>query len=477
MNRLSWQLIIIIIAIILIAKMLLLIPSLTQFHHDEMLKESRRQLYLHQVVMLQADQASDPRLVSDPGLVSEIIPTPDRPRITLTDRNGQPVKAYYNHYDSIPIPEHQSSTSISVTFNGLMGWQTAPYAMDFTLEELCVDDEKLIKLGGNIAEIGVVTLISPPNLITPSIRAYFSRIAFLVFALVLLVSLPFGIVVEWRVVRPLKRLIESVTNFAKSPFDAAPEWQNSDDSIIDEAYSAVVSLQHRTQYELSQREKMAVLGDAVAKINHDMRNVLASAVLVSDQLTDSKDPKVARAAPLVNGAIERAIILCQQLLNYISTPDNLSIEQMPMQNLIDECRRQLDLDIQYDGPDELYVDKNQFFRLIFNLLDNAKKATATMITINVWRTGRSTVIDIADNGPVLDAAAQANLFKPFQSSRRGATGLGLSIARDIAYAHNGDLRLSRTSQSGTEFRLRLPYQVIKDEIKTRWWFSAAADRQ
>ena len=67
MNRLSWQLIIIIIAIILIAKMLLLIPSLTQFHHDEMLKESIRQLYLHQVVMLQADQASEPGLVSEPG--------------------------------------------------------------------------------------------------------------------------------------------------------------------------------------------------------------------------------------------------------------------------------------------------------------------------------------------------------------------------------------------------------------------------
>ena len=90
---------------------------------------------------------------------------------------------------------------------------------------------------------------------------------------------------------------------------------------------------------------MAALGEAVAKINHDMRNVLSSAVLVSDNLTNSKDPKVARAAPLVNGAIDRAITLCQQLLAYINTPDNVEINQMSMLALIDECRRQLELDV------------------------------------------------------------------------------------------------------------------------------------
>jgi signal transduction histidine kinase len=201
-----------------------------------------------------------------------------------------------------------------------------------------------------------------------------------------------------------------------------------------------------------------------------MRNVLSSAVLVSDNLTNSKDPKVARAAPLVNGAIDRAITLCQQLLAYINTPDNVHINQMSMLALVDECRRQLALDIRYDGPDDLRVDADQFFRLIFNLLDNAKKAGASSISITVWRTGRSTVIDIADNGPGLDDKARATLFKPFEGGRRGGTGLGLSIARDIAFAHNGDLRLSRTSENGTEFRLRLPHHVVEAAPKDRWWF-------
>ncbi|MBT6257417.1 MAG: HAMP domain-containing histidine kinase [Alphaproteobacteria bacterium] len=460
MNRLSLRLIIIMTVIMLIAEMVILIPSLSRFHHNEMLIEARRQLYLHQVAILHGEQ----------GFASEISPEADKPRITLTDKSGQPITAYYNAADPSPMPPHRSSLNIGVAISGLMGWQNQPYAMDFTLDELCSDDEDLIKLGGNIAEIGTITLIAPPNMITMPIRSYFGRISILVLVLVLLVSLPFGIVVEWRVIKPLRRLIESITGFAKSPFDKAPEWKHKEDGIIDEAYGALVSLQHRTQYELAQREKMAELGEAVAKINHDMRNVLSSAVLVSDNLTNSKDPKVARAAPLVNGAIDRAITLCQQLLAYINTPDNVHINQMSMLALVDECRRQLALDIRYDGPDDLRVDADQFFRLIFNLLDNAKKAGASSISITVWRTGRSTVIDIADNGPGLDDKARATLFKPFEGGRRGGTGLGLSIARDIAFAHNGDLRLSRTSENGTEFRLRLPHHVVEAASKDRWWF-------
>ena len=425
-----------------------------------MLIEARRQLYLHQVAILHGEQ----------GLASEISPVEGRPRITLKDQSGAPIAAYFHASDPSPMPDYVDKDETLLALSGLMGWQTEPYAITFTLEELCSDDEDLIKLGGNIAKIGVITLIVPPNWTTPAIRAYMGRIGILVMVLVLMVGLPFGLVVEWRVIGPLRRLIESITQFAQSPFNATAEWQQQNRGIIDEAHNALVSLQHRTQYELAQREKLAALGEAVAKINHDMRNVLSSAVLVSDTLTASNDPKVVRAAPLVNGAIDRAITLCQQLLGYLNTTKELNIADTKMETILTECRRQLDLDISYDGPESLLVDNDQFFRLVFNLMDNAKKAGAGQIMISVWRTGRSTVIDISDNGPGIPQSARAGLFTPFQSSSRGSTGLGLSIARDIAFAHGGDLKLSRSSEAGTEFRLRLPYDVIHGATKKRWWF-------
>ncbi len=460
LNRLSLRLIVIMAVIILVAETVILIPSLSRFHHNEVLIEARRQLYLHQVAILHGEQ----------GLASEISPVEGRPRITLKDQSGAPIAAYFHASDPSPMSDYVDKDETLLALSGLMGWQTEPYAITFTLEELCSDDEDLIKLGGNIAKIGVITLIVPPNWTTPAIRAYMGRIGILVMVLVLMVGLPFGLVVEWRVIGPLRRLIESITQFAQSPFNATAEWQQQNRGIIDEAHNALVSLQHRTQYELAQREKLAALGEAVAKINHDMRNVLSSAVLVSDTLTASNDPKVVRAAPLVNGAIDRAITLCQQLLGYLNTTKELNIADTKMETILTECRRQLDLDISYDGPESLLVDNDQFFRLVFNLMDNAKKAGAGQIMISVWRTGRSTVIDISDNGPGIPQSARAGLFTPFQSSSRGSTGLGLSIARDIAFAHGGDLKLSRSSEAGTEFRLRLPYDVIHGATKKRWWF-------
>lgn len=126
MNRLSLRLIIIMTVIILIAEMVILIPSLSRFHHNEMLIEARRQLYLHQVAVLHGEQ----------GFASEISPKADKPRITLTDKSGQAITAYYNATDPSPMPPHRSSLNIGVAVSGLMGWQDQPYAMDFTLEEL-----------------------------------------------------------------------------------------------------------------------------------------------------------------------------------------------------------------------------------------------------------------------------------------------------------------------------------------------------
>ncbi len=81
MNKLSLRLVVIMTLIILLAEMVILIPSLSRFHHNEMLIEARRQLYLHQVAILHGNQ----------DFASEISPKEGKPRITLTAKTGQPI--------------------------------------------------------------------------------------------------------------------------------------------------------------------------------------------------------------------------------------------------------------------------------------------------------------------------------------------------------------------------------------------------
>ena len=78
------------------------------------------------------------------------------------------------------------------------------------------------------------------------------------------------------------------------------------------------------------------------------------------------------------------------------------------------------------------------------------------MTIDIWRAGHLAVIDISDNGPGIGDDMRSYLFSAFYSGHKRDTGLGLAIAKDLAAAMGGQLRLSRSSNVGSEFRLYVP---------------------
>ena len=262
-----------------------------------------------------------------------------------------------------------------------------------------------------------------------------------------------------------RKIIRSITRFAENPF----EQQKIEESKTP-IYNAFSQLKITIQNELTHREKLAAMGEAIAKINHDMRNVLASAMLVADNLERTEDPKAKRAAKIVNTAIERANILCGQMMQFAKTPDEtIQTQQAAMEEIIKECADEMTIKIDYTGPDEMMVDSDYFFRLIHNLVNNAQKANATEVSITIWKTKTFAIMDIADNGPGMDEKTKKLLFKPFAGSTRGSAGLGLCISRDVARAHGGELKLTRSNKNGSEFRLKLPVKVLGKVTSGNFW--------
>ena len=314
-------------------------------------------------------------------------------------------------------------------------------------------------------------MVFPPHAMTSPTHDYLLRGFALVLVLAIMIGVPFAIILEWLVIFPLRRMVTDMIAFTRDPYrQGQGEIIPTHHNILNEARQALDTMTTATRNELVQRDKLAALGEAVAKINHDMRNVLATAVLLSDSLENSKDPKVASAGPVVSQAIQRAVDLCSHMLLYLKQPEALTAQPTAMAPLVNECASGLNIGITYSGPDQLVVDEGAFFRLLHNLVGNAKSVGADKVEITVWRAGQLAIIDIADNGPGMDAKARADMFKPFSGSTRGSSGLGLSIARDIAVAHGGDLRLSRSNAIGSEFRIRLPLSILGGEgRRRRWW--------
>lgn len=276
-------------------------------------------------------------------------------------------------------------------------------------------------------------------------------------------------------VRPMRRMTANLVGFHADPENAAWIMRPSDrGDEIGQAERALSEMQRDLVSMLHQKSRLAALGLAVSKINHDLRNLLASAQLISDQLATVPDPRVQRFAPKLMRSLERAIAFCQSTLSYgraqEAPPDRRTLALDP---IVNEVRESLGLG---DETGIVWVnhiergltvdaDPDQLFRVLLNLARNAMQALeglaaadgATMqIRIAAKREGIVTIIEVSDSGPGVPHKARQHLFEAFQSSvRPGGTGLGLTIAAELVRAHGGYIRLV-DSNIGATFRIEIP---------------------
>ena len=235
-------------------------------------------------------------------------------------------------------------------------------------------------------------------------------------------------------------------------------------------------MQKTVRAALGQRARLAALGTAVTKINHDLRNILATARLVTDGLTASAAPEVRRVAPRLFDAIDRAVALCTHTLDYSREgAPPLTASRFLLAPLIDEIGPGLagagsELTIDRDIPADLAIeaDRDQLYRVFLNLARNAVEAGAHRLRLAAAREDGAIAIELADDGPGLPPKTRENLFRPFfGSARPGGSGLGLAIARELMRAHGGELNLLSSTAAGTIFRLTLPAPATRELNRAR----------
>ena len=212
---------------------------------------------------------------------------------------------------------------------------------------------------------------------------------------------------------------------------------------------------------LQQKTRLAALGLAVSKINHDLRNLLASAQLFSDRLVKLPDPQVQRFAPKLMQALERAIDFCQSTLSYgraqEPAPDRRAVM---LRDLVDEVRDTIGLSPEspiawitaVDRGVTVDADREQLLRVLVNLARNAApgaRERARRMTRPATRSAspgggraRSPSSRCPTPVPASPEGARAHLFEAFQgSTRTGGAGLGLAIAAELVRAHGGEIDL------------------------------------
>ena len=296
---------------------------------------------------------------------------------------------------------------------------------------------------------------------------YSSRILVLSVIISLVTAALVYLSLQWLMVRPLRRLTESMMFFRDHPEDMsiAVEVTGRRDEI-GVAQRELADMQGKVRDSLQQQTRLAALGIAVTKISHDLRNILTTAQLVADRLAGSDNPEVKRLTPTLLASIDRAIDLSTKTLAFAREgAPTMNRTSFRLRDLVEEVGSVLPPPAngaalwRNEVPAEIEVrgDRDQLFRVFANLGQNAVQAGASEVTVKAAQADGSATIQVSDNGPGLPPRAREKLFQPFSGSARpGGTGLGLAIARDLLRAHGGDIRLAASTATGTLFELRLP---------------------
>jgi signal transduction histidine kinase len=282
------------------------------------------------------------------------------------------------------------------------------------------------------------------------------------------------------IVRPIRQLTYSIQRFKTNPEDPSltPHVSGRADEI-GQIENELVSMQEEVRNALRSRARLAALGQAVSKINHDLRNMLTSAQMASDRLSAvSDDPTVAKALPRLERALDRALSLAQNVLTYGKSDERAPVIQIiKLKDLADAAAEDSGLclpgatgegvrfTLKASKGFFLEADPEQLHRLLVNLMRNARQAielqpnrrTLGRVTLTAVKTSENVILILADNGPGIPERSREKLFQPFTSSSTpGGTGLGLAIARELAQLHGGDVLLLQTGADGTSFEVRLP---------------------
>ena len=454
LNSLSGRFLILTVAFVVLAEVLIFVPAVarSRFDYLELRLEAAQIASLALLADDSLDESLEQELLRNAGVYNVVLRRDEVRQLALSSPIPEPIHATYDLRDTSPATLIRDA-----------------------LATLADGDDGIVRVIGEPVQGG--GLLIEITMDQGPLRAAMIQDGLRVLALSLVITILLAallfMAVRILMLRPIERVVGHMRAYAAAPEDAR-RIITPDASVTElrEAEETLQAMQTQLTTLLRQRERLAQLGGAVAKISHDLRNILASAQLFADRLEESEDPLVRRMGPKIVASLSRAISLCESTLAFgrvEEPPPRLS--RVPLAQIVSEiidgerlAAGEADISFSENIPAGLVVraDDEQLYRVILNLVRNARQAITSSgkpgeIGLSAEEDDEAWWIFVTDTGPGLPPKAREHLFQAFQGgASKGGTGLGLAIAAEIVRGHGGHLELRRSDARGTEFAIRLP---------------------
>ncbi|MEZ5777806.1 MAG: HAMP domain-containing sensor histidine kinase [Paracoccaceae bacterium] len=461
LNTLSGRFLLLTVLFVMLAEIMIFFPSVARYREDYILSRLER-AQIASLSLLATDE------MIDEDLERELLANAEVYNVVLRrDEVRQLVL-------SSPIP---SPIEQSFDLREAPAWELIRDAVTVLLDR---ENHVIRVIGDPVKQAG---LLIEATMDTAPMRAamidYGLRILGLSAVISAVTAVLLFLAVQKLLVTPIRRVVKHMSVYAEAPEDAR-RFIEPQASVreLREAEEALGTMQRQLTGALKQKERLAQLGGAVAKISHDLRNILTTAQLFADRMEDSDDPMVKRAAPKLVNSIRRAVGLCENTLTFGKAEEPAPVltrfRLAPLANDVAESEALAagtpDIDFVIDVAASLTIraDHDQLHRVLTNLARNARQAIEATgspgtVEIAAGEEEEGWWIRIGDTGPGLPERTREHLFQAFQGgTRKGGTGLGLAIAAELVRGHGGRIELLRSDEEGTEFLIHLPHE-LKDE--------------
>jgi signal transduction histidine kinase len=454
---LSTKLLVLTIAFVMLAEVLIFVPSVANYRRNWLLDR----LTAAQIASLAIEAAPDNTL-------------PLKLRQELLDTAGVRAVAVRREDSRQLVLQMENQREVDASYD--LREATLPGLLVDGLYVFFAPEGRMIRVVGQpeIGAANVIEIVMDEKPLQTAIYGFALNILMLSLMISFITAALVYLSLNALFVRPIARLTENMVRFRENPEDRSRVIKPcSRGDEVGTAEKELAAMQTDLAGMLQQKSRLAALGLAVSKINHDLRNILASAQLMSDRMVISSDPIVQRFAPKLIVSLDRAIQLCTETLRFGKSQEaEPKRARFLLQPLVEEAADSVGLlehpsvrwRPQIEPELEIDADREQLFRVLNNLLRNAVQilekspgnGVRPEISLTAFRERQTVTLIVADNGPGVPERARPHLFEPFMgSSRDGGTGLGLAISAEIARAHGGHLSLEDTVE-GASFRLEIP---------------------
>lgn len=236
-------------------------------------------------------------------------------------------------------------------------------------------------------------------------------------------------------------------------------------SIGDQIASGLLNV--RLSQRLLQAREHEAFQTMAAFFVHDLKNAASTLNLTLQNLPDHfDDPEfrkdalrgLGKSATHINHLITRLGELRHELKIAAASLDLNQVVVAGLATL--PAVKDFEVSTRFEPLPHISLDRDQFMKVVTNLVLNAREAGASQLLLATRRSGSWAVFETTDNGSGMSPEfLQRSLFRPFQTTKKHGLGIGMFQSKTIIEAHGGRMTVESTAGQGTTFRIFLPLGV------------------